>query len=196
VNTLTLKITGTAPILLNNARLVNKLDPMSKALAIAVSKMKKDKTDEAVMQAARIEWEAGLYMDPKHGPVIPGLNVQRAIVEGARQTKNGKIVERGVRITEISLPLKYEGPREVDAMWDDGRFVDQRSCGVVGRRVIRTRPVFPEWSVEATFVFDPEQIDRDTLIEAARTAGTRIGIGNFRPDCGGIFGTFDVDVVA
>lgn len=195
-NVVTLKFVGTAPLLLNNARLTNRFDPYTKRLAEAIAKSKKDKTDEALLSAARIEWEGSLYMDAKLGPVLPAINVERSIVEGARQTKKGKSVERAVRATEAVLKLDYKGPRDADGMWDDGGFVDQRSCGVVGRRVTRTRPVFSEWSVTATFVFDPEQIDRDALVSAAKTAGTRIGIGNFRPDCGGHFGTFDVEVVS
>ena len=195
-NTITLRITGTAPLLLNNARLTNKFDPFTKALAVAIAKSKKDKTDEALMQSARIEWEGSLYMDKKHGPVLPAINVERAIVEGARQTKKGKSVERAVRATESTLRLEYDGPRDADAMWEIGGFVDQRSCGVVGRRVTRTRPVFEAWSVAVTLVYDPEQIDRESLVQAAKTAGIRIGIGNFRPDCGGHFGTFDVEVVS
>lgn len=196
MNTVTLKLPGTAPLLLNNARLANPFDPFARRLKVAVERRKKDKTDEAMMECARVEWEGSLYFDPKLGPVLPAINVERAIVEGARMTRGGKKIERAVISTASHLALQYDGPRDVESMWADGRFVDQRTCVVQRRTVVRTRPIFHEWSVVVTLSYDAAQIDEATLLCSARDAGGRVGIGNFRPSCGGHFGTFDVEVVS
>lgn len=196
METIILRLIGTAPLLLNNARLANPFDPFTKRLRVAVERMKKDKTEEMMLEAARIEWEGSLYMDDKLGPVLPAINVERSIVEGARMTKSGKKLERGVQATSPMLKIEYKGPRDPDGMWVDGSFVDQRSCGVQGRRVTRTRPIFRDWTAQVTLAYDPAQVDRETIVRSAIDAGARVGIGNFRPNCGGHFGTFDVQEVA
>ena len=57
-------------------------------------------------------------------------------------------------------------------------------------RVTRTRPYFKDWAVDAEGMFDPAVISVDELREIAQTAGTMIGLGDWRPR----FGRFEATV--
>ena len=108
----TITLTGTAPLLMHNSRLSNPLDPATKALKKVTGK--RNKTDDDHEQVARLEFAGGLYLDPDVGPFIPGENIARALVDGAKLTKMGVKVTRGVFISTDVNPLSYNGPRTDD----------------------------------------------------------------------------------
>ena len=56
---------------------------------------------------------------------------------------------------------------------------------------MRTRPIFEEWAVEVEVGFNPEILNRATLIDWMKTAGELVGIGDWRPQNG----RFQVSVV-
>lgn len=184
-----LTLTGTAPLLMHNVRLANPSDTIARSMKEISGKRKK--TDEDYDRLARLEFEGGLYMDPVVGPFVPGKNVEKSIVEGGRITKNGKQVERGLFVTDNECPLIYSGPRDAQALWDAG-FADAQVVKVGMARVVRTRPIFREWSVEAEAILDPGLLNLDTLRAIAADAGAMCGIGDYRPR----YGRFTVEVEA
>ncbi|MGH2897009.1 MAG: hypothetical protein ACRDPM_27605 [Solirubrobacteraceae bacterium] len=181
--------TGTTPLLMHNSRLSNPLDPVTKALKRISAKRTKTEEDHAEM--ARLEHAGSLYFDPHVGPFIPGQNFDRCLVDAARITKAGKKIERGVFVETDVNPLAYDGPREVDTLWQDANFRHTASVKVQMSRVTRTRPQFRTWTVEADGVYDPSVISLEELGEIADTAGRMIGLGDWRPR----FGRFTVSVV-
>jgi hypothetical protein len=179
-----ISITGTRPTLMHNARLANPMDPYAKAVAKLVAKPGKNRTDDDRMAIARADWEGGLYFDNELGPYFPAENVFQSFVEGGRLTRSGKKIERGIQfLGDIMLPLLYDGPRTLDEMWGDGitsPFVDTRTVGQGQNRVVRTRPIFRHWGLEAevaidTLVIDPEEFERIVV-----TAGITAGLGDYR----------------
>ena len=188
MQTLKIKLVGTSPLLMHNERLADPLDAVTKELKRTTSKKKK--TDEDHEQVARIEWEGGLYFDDKIGPYLPGWNLVATLKSAGRLSKRGKDIERAVNILEDKVPVQYSGPRKLDAMYKAG-MRDRRSVGVMGKRVIRTRPRFEEWAVEFTLLFEEGVFNRDDLVAILADAGTMIGTGDFRPR----FGRFSVEVV-
>lgn len=183
-----LNMTGSTALLMHNSRLSDPLDPVTKQLKAISSKTRKTEDDQAAM--ARIEFEGGMYFDSAAGPYIPGVNVHRCLVEGARLNKLGRHVERGVIALDEVCPLGYKGPRTIEELWEDKNFVSRLSVGVTTSRVMRTRPQFRQWVLEADFHVDTGQIDLNTFTEIAEKAGTMIGIGDYRPR----FGRFEVSV--
>ena len=59
-------------------------------------------------------------------------------------------------------------------------------------RVARKRPVFKNWSLKFNIEFDSDEISAETIKEILEYAGTRVGIGDYRPEKGGPFGRFMV----
>ena len=191
MDTLQLKLTGASALLMHSDRLSNPLDPATKHHKSLTSKKKK--TDEDHELIARSEWESSLYFSESTGPYLPTANIRSAIVEGGKLTRAGKTIQRGTLILSDKAPLHYKGPRTIDALWNAGTFYDCRSVVISGRRIMRYRPMFSEWSCEVDITFDPGLIDAAELLQCAVTAGTLIGIGDFRPNKGGQFGRFEVE---
>lgn len=179
----TITLTGTAALLMHNSRLANPLDPAAKELKKLTGKTKK--TDDDHEQIAQQEFNGGLYLDPDVGPYIPAENIARCLVDGAKLTKMGVKVTRGVFITTDVNPLSYNGPRTSQGLWDAGwrHMASVKNPGQRGR-VMRCRPWFPEWKVQADGKLDPAVLDLDDLATIATNAGSLIGLGDWRPRYG------------
>jgi hypothetical protein len=164
---------------MHNARLANPLDPIVKEIKTITKKRKK--TDDDHEALARLEHAAGLYIDEDIGPYVPAENVHRCLVDAAKKSKLGKAVTQGVLITTAVNPLAYKGPRDRDGLWADKRFVFMASAKVGQQRVMRCRPRFVEWATSADGILDPEVLDPAELSQIAETAGSLIGLGDWRP---------------
>jgi hypothetical protein len=177
---LRLTCTGTRPLLLHNERLASPLNPYVKRIAELTSV--RGKTEEQLWQIARLEFEGGLYFDERLGPYIPANMLRKCLITGARLIRAGKKIERGVSVADFMLPIVYDGPRDVDGLWGDGKspFVDMRPVRVNSSRIDRCRPVFRDWLIEAEVIADPQQIDPEEFAEVARLAGEMQGLGDYR----------------
>jgi hypothetical protein len=177
-----LTITGVEPLLMHSDRLSDPLDPWAMKLHEVSSKRKK--TDDDHREMARLEWRGSLYWSERSGPYIPGRNIEKCLVEGARISRAGRQVERGLFVLTNEASLRYDGPTDPEELWKDERFRDRRSVGVAQRRVMRTRPVFPEWSMAVEAELDTSVLGLDELGRIAQEAGRQVGLGDFRPRYG------------
>jgi hypothetical protein len=175
-------ITGIEPLLMHSDRLSDPLDPS--AMALREVTKKRVKTDDDHREMARLEWRGSLYWSERSGVHIPGRNIEKCFIEGARISRAGRQVERGLFVLTNEAPLSYDGPKEMDALWLDERFRDRRSVGVGPRRVMRTRPIFPDWSVDVEAELDTSVLGMEELRRIASEAGRQIGLGDFRPRYG------------
>jgi hypothetical protein len=187
-------LTGITPLIMNNARTANPLDPAAKALKALTGK--RNKTDADHEELYRVGHAGSLYHDPDIGPYIPGDNIWKSVLEGARKHKLGKKVEEGVIITTDVNPVAYTGPRDVSDLWADTnfRYINFRVTGSGARRVRVSfcRPIFRQWRVAADGIADDHIIDLAELRLIAETAGQRVGICDWRPR----YGRFDATVTA
>jgi hypothetical protein len=175
-------LTGSAPLLMHSSRLADPLNPAAKALKKISSK--RAKTDEDYADMARLEWFGSLYLDSDFGPYIPGENISRSLVDGARISKLGVKVQRGVFISTDVNPIAYRGPRKADDLWTDENFRHKASVKVGTSRVMRCRPLFREWSTSAEGILDPSVMDLTDLSAVADAAGKMCGLGDWRPRFG------------
>ena len=98
--------------------------------------------------------------------------------------------------TVLSVWFEHDGPDDVDALWkEQEKFVDRRSVKVGTSRVTRTRAVLPEWSFSIAAEHDPDVADLFHIRQWAEIAGARIGLGDYRPQRGGLFGRFEARVM-
>lgn len=174
-------IEGTTSLLCHNARLANPLDPIVRQMKTISGKRKK--TDEDLERLARLEFEGGLYFDSS-GPHIPGANIEKCMVEGAKITRQGKQIERGLFITDDEVPLLYNGPRGVEELWENETYRSMMSVKVGQNRVMRCRPMFRAWTLEAEGEMDPAQLNLDAMQQIASDAGSMVGLGDYRPRFG------------
>jgi hypothetical protein len=177
-----LTLTGTAPLLMHNIQLADPLNPIARAMKEVSSKRKK--TDDDLFRLAELEFKGGLYLTDELGPYIPGANVEKCLVEGARITKQGKQVERGLFVTDNECPVIYGGPRDAAGLWGNEAFRSTMAVKVGQSRVMRCRPIFRDWAVEATAEVDPALLNLESVRSIGTDAGNMVGIGDFRPRYG------------
>lgn len=176
-----------APLLMHNERLADPLDPHS--LEIAKISKKRGKTEADHLEIARLEFAGGLYYDDELGPVLPGWNIVRCIQDGGKRHKLGAAVLRGVMPTVQFAPVQYDGPRDIEGMWNDGRFALRKGVGIGSSRVMRTRPVFTDWQVETEIEVDLTVLDPEKVNQLVAEAGRYAGIGDSRPIYGRFLGS-------
>ena len=192
MNNIQAKIIGISPLMVHNERLANPMDPVTRELKKLTQQ--KSKSDELLEQIMKLEWLGGLYLGEDGKAAMPGDNLIACLKEGARKRKKGKEFAAGVLPSETSFALQYEGPKEPEAMWGAGKFLDYRGVVIGGRRLMRARPIFCAWSLDVAFFFDPDIVNHDDIIEALTIAGERVGLCERRPSKGGSFGRFVVEV--
>jgi hypothetical protein len=184
-----LKIVGTSPLLQQAETLANPLHELTKAYKAVSGKRKKSEDDHLWLM--RSEWEASMYFDPEIGPYLPAQNLESCIAEAGKINRLGKTIKQAVQVLTDRAALQYEGPRTKAEMWAmGGKFADVRGVAVVGKKIMRCRPIFLGWSASFDLAYMEDVIDRDDLIRTIEEAGRRIGIGTYRPR----FGRFEVEV--
>lgn len=190
-----LTIKGTSPLIMHNGRLADPLDPFSKEMKRLSGKRKKTDEDMAVM--AVMEWCGGLYHSEgdieiadgmvKWGngiiPIVPAALIEACIAEGAKKSKLGKQAKAGVIVND-DVPLKYKGPTDMNQLMSDARFASRKQARVQQNRIMRTRPIFREWSCTFKVEFDPEVMNWEQVLEATIQAGRYVGLGDWRPKHG------------
>lgn len=184
----TLTITGTSPLLMNSAE-ADRDSELYRAYVLLGQKAGKSLDDDARLR--ELEWELRLYIDPDIGPYVPGRNVKALLWEAAGKFKKGATVKRSLVTELFRVPLEYDGPRDQGGLWANGfRYTTMvKNAGFNGGRVMRCRPMFPEWRLSVDIAFDPEEIDPDTLAAIVERS-QRYGLGDYRPANGGDFGAF------
>lgn len=185
-----LEITGTTTLIMQKDTLADPLHPATKAFKkISGKRVKTDEDHEAM---ARMEFMAGLYLDDEKQVIMPLRNVKKCLIEGARITKAGKKVERGVLFNGLAVPLEYEGPRTPEELYADPDFVSRMTVVVARAKTIRVRPRFIRWGLSAQLFVDTAVLNLEELSDIAVNAGRMEGLGTYRASGG--FGRFDAKV--
>jgi hypothetical protein len=192
METIRLRIDGDAPLIVQADTLADPLHPLT--LKYRETTKKRLKTDVDHRTMGDIEFEGGLYYDENIGPYIPGDNIMKCLVEGARLSKAGKQMERGVIIQDQMIPLEFDGPRDMESLRKNPKFHYRKTVVISKARMIRVRPYFESWALEFSFAFLPEVVDGRAIFAAMETAGTLIGLGQRRPNKGGQFGRFSTSI--
>lgn len=174
-------------LLMHNERLQDPLDPHTRAVAEISGKRRR--TDADHLELGHREFLGSLYTNG-NGPCLPAFNVIRCLQEGAKRSKRGKDVLRGVFPLVEHVDVLYEGPRDPEQLWLERESFSLRKGVVVsGRRVTRTRPHFRDFAIELPVEIDPIVFDLDSVETCWADAGKYVGIGDNRPIYGRFVGT-------
>jgi hypothetical protein len=179
---------GITPLIMHNIQLANPLNPIAKAMK-EISKKKK-KTDTDYEALAKLEFQGGLYLDNALEPCLPGYVIEGALNAAARTQRQGKDAQRGI-LCDGNFALEYDGPREADALWEDERFRFVQAVRVQSARVMRTRPVFPNWAAIIDIQFRPDVLNKTDILKIVDIAGSDIGLLDWRPK----YGRFTAEVI-
>lgn len=140
--------------------------------------------------------ERAVYRDEK-GFFFPGAAISRMLREaGSGHKMKGSrksvkyIVPAAVIVEQDTIPILNGDGRSRAKDYE----VDSRPVTIPATkgRIMRHRPRFDEWSADFSLIVDTEVLP-DTLIhQLLAEGGSRIGIGDFRPEKGGPFGRFQI----
>ena len=183
-----LKLTGTCPLMLNNARTVNPFDEYSKMLKPLSSK--RTKTEDDLEEISRIKFLASWYYEDGRY-IMPAPNAEQSFTEAARERKLGKKFEKSFRIyddAELDFKDKNLPPEQ---LYELGVYVDIRAVGIKNVKITTTRAIVPEWSITVVCWYDESQLNDSEVLEVAQVAGLRYGVGTYRRR----YGKFDVKLL-
>lgn len=181
LQTVSFQIVGVAPLIMHNGQTADPLNKFSKALKEVSGKRKK--TDEDYAEMSRIEWHAGLYVDKDGYAILPSSVIESTIQEGAKKQKLGKAFKSAVFVDKDAR-LDIGNKKKAEELWGDDNYRDTRGVKVGMARVMRTRPIFPQWRATIELLYDDEQVNIGDVERAIRDAGTIVGICDYRPKFG------------
>lgn len=186
-------LTGSSPLLMHNVQLGDPDNFYVREIS-KLNALKGKITEEQRAERDWLKFRGGLYHDDDLGPVLPAANVFRSLQQAAALTRNGKDIERGLVMVDEHSPLTYDGPRDPEAMWGEGKskFVDRRMARVNRAPVVAIRPRFDTWSAQFRFELDEDVMSRDDFAFIAEKAGRMIHVGDYRR----FFGSYTVEIAS
>lgn len=140
--------------------------------------------------------ERAAHRDPEGRLYIPGAAVSRMLREGGSSHK-----QKGSRKSlKFVIPAAILIPEDIIHLLDvDGEpltefEVDSRPVVIPATkgRIMRHRPRLNIWGAEFHVEVDDDMIDPNIIHQILVEGGTKIGLGDFRPEKGGPFGRFHV----
>ena len=114
---------------------------------------------------------------------FPGIAFKQAIVRAAKAAGIAMTDARGAfQISGDLLPLRAGDPQlRADRV-------------VIGKQTttIAYRPQFWPWEIDLEILYNVRSITAEQLINLLELAGFGVGVGDWRPECNGQFGRFQV----
>lgn len=180
--TLDVPILGTSPLIVHRFS--------EKAKRQMLDNMQGRKSPKEIKDP-KAEYEAAMYRTKDDGYGFPSIAFKAATVGGAR-------FYSGVTMTQLKQCVFFRGDIGVDG---------QMLCHLVGEPIMREdvvrvnrggsdlryRPEFTEWSTVLRVTYVTAMLTRSSLISLIDAGGMGIGVGEWRPEKGGDFGTYQVD---
>ena len=188
-------ISGTSPLLMHNAaRGLDTFHPINEEKDAVAKRRPRTRPDE--LRLRELECRLGLYVEEDGGaPTLPAHVIRSCIERGARSLKQGPMVRGGLIVESIE---SFDYDRETLGETEDevAKRAQFTTNVVVQRsRILRTRPRFDVWACTFIVNTDPEQVDQPRLENWLDIAGTKVGVGDWRPEKSGHFGRFTAEVV-
>lgn len=182
------KFTGINPLLQNNPQTVDRFNPYTKAMK-RINDKKTRRTDDDFMELKNIEVRAKIYWDDATGIYVPANWVSSAIAANSfKRVKVSKAdVRAGVFTTSDKLPLSYRDSNKVKAPEDIVKNPDFRLDMTLKQgqvRIVKSVPIFHEWSFTCGLEFDDSVIDTDSMKNIITHVARYGGFGDFRPTFG------------
>jgi hypothetical protein len=139
------------------------------------------------------DYEGSMYRFPdgKHG--FPTLGFKAATVTGA-----GRTYGKSVKMTELRIALSFEvdgigvgGDALTHINGDPMMREDMVRVGM-GTADLRYRAQYTDWSAKLTIRYMPHLIDMETVMALVEAGGCN-GVGEWRPEKDGVYGTYQVE---
>lgn len=181
--TLLIPIVGTAPLI------VHKFSEKAKRQMLDAQQGRKS---PKVARDPDADYEAAFYRT-KEGYGFPVVAFKAATVGAAR------FYGKSVRMTELRQFMFFKGqisPNDsqalVEIVGEPHMREDVVRLGMSGTD-LRYRPEFTEWSAVLEVVYVRSCLTRDSVLSLVDAGGLGVGVGEWRPEKKGDFGTYRID---
>lgn len=177
------KIIGTSPLIFH------KWSEKAKKMILA-KQQKKAEASKRELRDPQKEYEESIYRDSENRVAFPALSVKQAIVGAARNIEGVTMaLLRGsvfiVGDKDGLIPVNYQELVMREDMVRVG----------MGTADLRYRGEARGWNMEFVCKFNADVISAEQVLNLLQTAGFSCGLGEWRPERNGDFGTFEVEKV-
>jgi hypothetical protein len=209
--TLIIPVTGTAPLIVSRFSEKAKKQMLDAQLGIKKQPEKRDPESEfqaSLYKAGLVNpgGPAGMYLLDDEGKPTQDLNPNQRYGLPSMAFKMatigaGRFYGKAVKMTELRQFMFFNG---INVSGEAGRMVvidgvpEQREdyvrlAGVNHPADLRYRGCFYEWKAVLEVRYTRNLLDRDSLVSLIDAGGFGVGVGEWRPERNGEFGTFSVD---
>ena len=181
------------------SQMTDKVQPMMQHNPASMTVSAQGQLDVKKIPEPKVEAEAGRYLNEKGNFRFPAQGPKSSIVAGAVGRRVGKraasaFLKAGMFPTNDwvdLLDIKTEKPIP-GAHYE----LDMRRVLLNGKiGIIRSRPLVRNWCFYIDFEMD-DLLDDPKMVETVgNMAGRMVGIGDFRPQKGGPFGRYRVELI-
>jgi len=177
------------PMLMNSWFGIDPKNEIVRKIAELRETPSKKRTEEILDEIDELSWRLSLYYDKELGPYTPAETVEAVIRAGAKIQRKGQQAMASILVEPAQIPIMYDGPRDIDEMYQDPRFIDRRpvKAGTSGGMAMGVRPRFEDWRLSFDIVFMEKQLDTNNIRKFLENAQMK-GIGSYRPR----FGRFEI----
>lgn len=190
MKTIKIRVTGLSPLLQHDDKTANPFNPFTKRLKEISGKRKK--TEDDLLDMARIEWEASLYYTPDAGYFIKAECFEGTFLAAAKAFKQGTTFKQAVAIPSNPVFEFKHSKLSPDQLFAMDEYKDFRTVKVMNSKVLRCRPIFTNWACTVELWYDELRFDESDMIRIVEYAGKYIGVCDYRPK----FGRFNVEVLS
>jgi len=182
MKTVNIEITYTTPLLMNRYNVEAELD-----------RQKGKRISKTYEPSEEAEKSAYWSTSGKKELIIPGLSLYASMLNASSFHKIGKRSAKSI----LAGSIKVE-PAEVPLLDLNGKAlskyeIDTRPVVIQRNRVLKSMARIDKWKAVFKIVYSEQLIADPQIIKTVlEEAGQRIGIGDFRPQKNGNFGTFTV----
>jgi hypothetical protein len=181
--TLSVPIVGTSPLIVHRFSEKSKRQMLDAMQSRKTPKQPKD---------PEAEYLAALYHCKDGGYGFPAAAFKQATVGGAR------FYGSSVTMTALRTSMFMKGEPGEDGtslVTINGEPVMREDVVRVGRggTDLRYRPQFDDWSTTLTVVFVKSMLTRGSVLSLIDAGGLGVGVGEWRPEKDGDFGTYRID---
>jgi hypothetical protein len=182
--TLRVPLVGTAPLIVNKFSEKSKRQMLDNMQGRKTPKQAKD---------PEAEYEAAFYRLDDKAYGFPVIAFKAASVSACRFF--GKAMPMTLARQCIFLDAEFsktDGQKLARLVGTPRMREDVTTVGMGGRD-LRYRPEFTEWSTEVEVTYVKSLLTRESVLSLLEAGGMGVGIGEWRPEKKGDFGTFAID---
>ena len=186
-------IRGVTPIIQRSGTGLDPTTPANREKAEIARKRGSNRTESDDARLRELECQVSLWLDSSGRPTIPPAAIRANIEGAARKLKQGGQVREGLFVTNTHF--RYDEERygtDIATLGNTAQF----TVGVVvtRNRILRTRAKFDlPWACDFNVEADEELVDQTQLRNWLTIGGSRLGLGDWRPEKKGDYGRFEIE---